>query len=231
MSTKIKLQAQSVFTTLLIGACGALVAWWLGVPAPFLTGPATVVSIAGLLGVNCTVPTPLRNACLIAIGLALGSSVTPEILSAASAWPVSLIGMCISVAIVMLSGGLMFQRIFGIERKTALLASSPGHLSYVIGFSADIQADTAIISVIQSMRVLILTLVGSTQSSSQEYWPCTDTLGGATTYPPAPRKSTPSAIFETEFEKTSMPVSKYKWKPPEGVLTPGVLGSLRPVAR
>lgn len=158
MSTKLKLQSQSVFTTLLIGACGALVAWWLGVPAPFLTGPAAVVSIAGLFGVNCTIPIPLRNACFIAIGLALGSSVTPEILSAASAWPVSLIGMCVSVSIVMLSGGLMFQRVFGIERKTALLASSPGHLSYVIGYSADIQADTAIISVIQSMRVLILTL-------------------------------------------------------------------------
>lgn len=151
-------QFRSVFSTLLIGVVGAATAWWLKVPAPFLTGPATFVSVAGVLGADCRIPDRLRDACFIVIGLALGSSVTPEILSAAAAWPVSLVGMCVSVGLVMLSGGLMFQHVFGMDRKTALLASSPGHLSYVISFSADVGADTAIISVIQSMRVLFLTL-------------------------------------------------------------------------
>ena len=151
-------QFRSVFITLLIGIVGAATAWWFKVPAPFLTGPATFVSVAGVLGTDCRIPDRLRDACFIVIGLALGSSVTPETLSAAAAWPISLVGMCISVGIVMLSGGLMFQYVFGMDRKTALLASSPGHLSYVISFSADVGADTAIISVIQSMRVLFLTL-------------------------------------------------------------------------
>lgn len=149
---------QTVLITLVIGGIGAAAAWYLGIPVPFLTGPAMVVSVVGLLGVRCKIPDMLRDACFVVIGLALGSSVTPETLSAAAAWPVSLVGMCTSVAIVMLAGGIMFQRVFGMERKTALLASSPGHLSYVIGFSADVGADTAIIAVIQSMRVLILTL-------------------------------------------------------------------------
>ena len=52
----------------------------------------------------------------------------------------------------------MFQHAFGMDRKTALLASSPGHLSYVISFSTEVGAGTAIISVIQSMRILFLTL-------------------------------------------------------------------------
>ncbi|MEH6473880.1 MAG: AbrB family transcriptional regulator, partial [Halopseudomonas sp.] len=115
-------------------------------------------SVAGVLGADCRIPNRLRDACFIVIGLTLGSSVTPEVLSAAAAWPVSIVGMCISVGLVMLSGGLMFHHLFGMDRKTALLASSPGHLSYVISFSADIGAGTAIISVIQSMRVLFLTL-------------------------------------------------------------------------
>jgi len=151
-------QYQPVLIALLIGIVGATSAWWFKVPAPFLTGPAAFVSIAAILGANCQIPDRLRDACFIVIGLALGSSVTPEILSAATAWPVSLVGMCVSVGLVMLSGGLMFQHVFGMDRKTALLASSPGHLSYVIGFSTDIGADTAIIAVIQSMRVLLLTL-------------------------------------------------------------------------
>ena len=151
-------QFRPVFIALLIGITGAATAWWFKVPAPFLTGPAAFVSVAGVLGAACRIPDRLRDACFIVIGLSLGSSVTPEILNAAAAWPVSLVGMCISVGLVMLAGGLMFQRVFGMDRKTALLASSPGHLSYVIGFSADIGADTAIISVIQSMRILFLTL-------------------------------------------------------------------------
>ena len=147
-----------VLITLLIGIIGASTAWWFGVPAPFLTGPAAFVSVAGVLGTDCRIPDKLRDACFIVIGLSLGSSVTPEIVTLAAAWPISLVGMCVSVGLVMLSGGLMFHRAFGMDRKTALLASSPGHLSYVISFSADVGANTAIISVIQSMRVLLLTL-------------------------------------------------------------------------
>lgn len=151
-------QFRPVFTALLIGILGAAIAWWMKVPAPFLTGPAAFVSVAGVLGLDCRIPDRLRDACFIVIGLSLGSSVTPETLSAAAAWPVSLIGMSISVGVVMLAGGFMFQHAFGMDRKTALLASSPGHLSYVISFSTDIGAGTAVISVIQSMRVLLLTL-------------------------------------------------------------------------
>lgn len=151
-------QFQPVFTALLIGIAGAATAWWFGVPAPFLTGPAAFVSVAGVLGANCQIPNKLRDACFIVIGLALGSSVTPEILTAATAWPISLIGMCISVGLVMIAGGFLLQHGFGMDRKTALLASSPGHLSYVISFSADVGAGTALISVVQSIRVLFLTL-------------------------------------------------------------------------
>ncbi|MFV2053194.1 AbrB family transcriptional regulator [Aliiroseovarius sp. YM-037] len=150
---------QVVLTTLLIGVVGAVLAWVIGAPAPFLTGPAALVSLAGVFGVTCRIPTALRDACFLLIGITLGSSVTPEVLSAARAWPISLIGMCAGVAVIMYAGSVMFQRVFGFDRNTALLASSPGHLSYVLSFSTDIGANTAVISVIQSMRVLILTLM------------------------------------------------------------------------
>lgn len=146
-------------TALVIGALGALAAIFVGLPAPYLTGPAICVSVAGLLGVKCEIPNLLRDAIFLIIGLALGSSVTPEILEAAKAWPLSLVGMCISITAVMLFGGWMFQHLFHMDRPTAFLSSSPGHLSYVLGFSTDIGANTAVISIIQSIRVLILTLL------------------------------------------------------------------------
>lgn len=150
---------KTLFITLLIGAAGALAAAWLNIPAPFLTGPAIFVSLAGVAGISCDIPVRLRDVGFVVIGIILGASVTPEALSAAATWPASLIAMCTAVAAIMLAGGFMLATLFNIDRKTALLASSPGHLSYVLGFSTDIGADTAVISVIQSVRVLILTLM------------------------------------------------------------------------
>ncbi len=148
-----------LFQTILVGGLGAAIAWFLAVPAPFLTGPASFVSIAGLLGMKTVMPDRLRDTVFLVIGLVLGTSVTPEILTEAGKWPISLIAMSISVALIMVLGGWMFKRWFGMDRQTGLLAATPGHLSYVLSFSTDIGANTAIVSVIQSMRILILTLL------------------------------------------------------------------------
>lgn len=150
---------RAYLTALAIGAVGAIAAVFVGLPAPYLTGPAICVSVAGLLGAQCAIPNILRDAIFLIIGLALGSSVTPEILQAAKTWPLSLIGMCFSVAVIMLVGGWIFQRFFNMDRATAFLSSSPGHLSYVLGFSTEVGANTAVVSIIQSIRVLILTLL------------------------------------------------------------------------
>ncbi len=147
------------FQTIAVGTLGAVVAWMLGVPAPFLTGPASFVSIAALLGLKTLIPNQIRDAVFLIIGLTLGASVTPEILADAGKWPISLLAMCISVALIMVLGGWMFRRGFGMDTQTASLAATPGHLSYVLSFSTDIGANTAIVSVIQSMRILILTLL------------------------------------------------------------------------
>ena len=148
-----------LFQTIAMGGFGAAVAWFLGIPAPFLTGPGSLVSVAGLLGMKSAIPDKLRNIVFLVIGLTLGTSVTPEILSAAGTWPISLVAMCITVACIMIFGALVFKAFFKMDRPTALLASTPGHLSYVLSFSTEIGANTAIVSIIQSMRVLMLTLL------------------------------------------------------------------------
>ena len=43
--------------------------------------------------------------------------------------------------------------------KNSILASSPGHLSFVLSISNDIKTDTPKIAIIQSIRVLSLTLL------------------------------------------------------------------------
>ena len=89
-----KSNIQTVGLTLLIGGLGAYFARLLGIPAPFLTGPATAVSLASLAGLKTFIPVLLRNTIFLIIGVSLGTSVTPEILSQAVTWPISLFIMC-----------------------------------------------------------------------------------------------------------------------------------------
>ena len=145
--------------TLLIGGAGAAAFAALGLPAAILTGPATCVTLAGLAGVPVIIPVPLRNACFLVIGISIGSAVTPEVLQTAMTWPLSLVVLTLTLIISLWLCRRLLERGFGMDRMSALLAATPGHLSFVLGLSADLRADLSRVAVVQSIRVLLLTLL------------------------------------------------------------------------
>lgn len=145
--------------SLAVGAAGAGVFHLIGFPAAFLTGPAVAVTLAGLAGLPVRVPAVLRDACFLMIGINIGAGVTRDLLGAALSWPLSF-----ALLAATLTGGLvvcrrLLTRRFGFDRASALLAATPGHLSYVLSLSADTRTDIERIAVVQSMRVLFLTLL------------------------------------------------------------------------
>lgn len=145
--------------TLAIGAAGATLFWAIGFPAYVLTGPAAAVSVATLLGVRTQIPNLLRDAVFVLIGLSIGSTVTPEVLSTALAWPVSLAVLTITLCAIVFAARAVLVRGFGYTRTTASLAAMPGHLSFVLSLSTDLKADVPKIALVQTMRVLLLTLI------------------------------------------------------------------------
>ncbi|MBP2547994.1 membrane AbrB-like protein [Neorhizobium galegae] len=145
--------------TLVLGALGAIVAGTLGLPAPFLIGPALFVTIGSLSGRRLLVPLALRNACFVVVGMSMGAGVTPEVVTAAAAWPASFAMVIVISIVLLLSAQALLRRVFHYDRMTALLAACPGHLSYVLSLAADTRGDLASIGIIQSVRVLALTLL------------------------------------------------------------------------
>lgn len=145
--------------TLSIGAIGGYSAQFFGFPAPFLMGPAILVTVACLVGMRLEVSTILRDVCFIFIGLSMGSSATPAVIDAAKQWPISFIILAITLYLIMFFGTLMLRRLFKFRPISAILASTPGHLSFVIALSEDMKADTQKIALVQSVRVLFLTLL------------------------------------------------------------------------
>lgn len=150
---------REVLPTLLIGAAGATIFWLVGFPAAVLTGPAAAVSLATLLGLRTAIPPLLRDAVFLVLGLQIGSTVTPEVIETALAWPVSLLMLTATLIVVLQSARAVLRRGFGYDRMTALLAATPGHLSYVLGLSTDLAADVPRVALVQSVRVLMLTLL------------------------------------------------------------------------
>ena len=145
--------------TLTIGAAGAVLAFLLGFPAPALTGPALACTVLCVAGVRLQVPQILRNLCFVVIGLSMGTGVTPEVYETAREWPLSFLFLAFSVCVIFAAGTLVLRRLWHQDRQTAILSSVPGHLSYILGLSTDTRGDVATISVIQSTRVLALTLL------------------------------------------------------------------------
>lgn len=153
----VKPDIQSYLLTAFIGSIGAAAAFALNLPAPFLCGPALAVTFAGLLGLRLAIPTLLRNAAFVVVGISMGTSVTPDVIAAARTWPLSFLAVLIAV-VVLLYAAYWILRGFGYDRTTAMLGASPGHLSYIISLTAETRSDLATVSVIQSVRVLALTL-------------------------------------------------------------------------
>jgi membrane AbrB-like protein len=152
-------QWREALPTLAIGAAGAALFWLIGFPAAPLTGPAAAVSAATLFGLRTAIPARLRDGVFLLLGMQIGSSVTPEVIATALAWPLSLAVLSVTVIVVMALVMTMLRRAFGFDRMTAMLAATPGHLSYVMGLTADMGADVPRVALVQSVRVLMLTLL------------------------------------------------------------------------
>lgn len=151
---------QAQLITLGIAVIGAAITFMLAFPAPFLTGPAMAVTLAGLAGVKTqALPQKLRDAVFVVLGLTIGQGVTPEVLGAMQAWPVTLAALAGSLFAIILLTPPVLSRFWSMDSVTAFLSSSPGHLSYVLGLSEGVKADLRTVSIVQSIRVLALTLL------------------------------------------------------------------------
>ncbi len=149
---------RTLVATLAVALAGFLCFHLVGFPVAELTGPAVAVSVVGLSGFRMGIPNWLRDACFLTLGINIGSGVTPDVLKAAVTWPLSFAVLAVTLVGGMLASRALLERGFGLNRTTATLASTPGHLSFVIGLADDSRADIVTVSLVQSIRVLLLTV-------------------------------------------------------------------------
>ena len=149
----------SIIMAFFAGTLGSLFGWGLALPAPFLMGPVIVSTLFAILRTGFSVPEQIKQISFILIGISVGSNVTPEALLSISRWPFSILIMILSVITIIFLCKIILQNFFGMDKKSSLLASTPGHLSFVLMLGTETKADTTKIAIIQSIRVLALTII------------------------------------------------------------------------
>jgi membrane AbrB-like protein len=144
--------------TLSIAAAGGVALAWLGFPAGLITGSLLAVALAALAGRPVTVPVPLSRTISVLVGISLGAVVTPATLKGLATFPLSIAVLVVSTLCMLAATTAYLRFVHGWDRQSALLGASPGGLAQVMALSAEYKADLRAIAIVQTIRVVALTL-------------------------------------------------------------------------
>ncbi|WP_321338211.1 AbrB family transcriptional regulator [uncultured Cohaesibacter sp.] len=149
-------QVLHVIGLYLIAITGGALAHWVQFPAAWLTGSLLAVAITSLAGLHLKLPTQLRDLGFAQVGLILGSGFSPDMLHAIAAWPLSILMLAVTVFLIAISAYWVLRKVGGWDHATALFASLPGALSYIIVVAEESKADMTKVAIAQSLRVFVL---------------------------------------------------------------------------
>lgn len=144
--------------TLAIGATGGTLFTLAGVPAGLISGSVLAVALASLAGRPMTVPYSLTRIVMVVIGIALGSVVSPATLRGLATYPLSIALLCLSTACIVAAAATYLRIVHRWDRMSAMFGASPGALAQIVVLSTEFGADLRGVVVVQTMRVLFLTL-------------------------------------------------------------------------
>ncbi|MGU3496491.1 AbrB family transcriptional regulator [Xanthobacteraceae bacterium A53D] len=142
--------------TFLVGALGGGLFFALGLPAAWMSGALVATTLWALAGRRMEVPEPLRAVTFVVLGASMGGVLTPEALKQATAWPVSMGFLALSVALVVAGCTLYFRKVARWDMATSLYASAPGALSAVLAIAETSSADMRKVVFAQGMRLFLL---------------------------------------------------------------------------
>jgi membrane AbrB-like protein len=145
--------------TLFVGAGGGLAFVALGMPLAWLSGSAAAVAAVSLAGKKLGIHLMLREAAIVTLGLMLGSTVTPETIALLPRWPLTLAGLACAMLTIMASGAFYLERVHGLDRATARLASMPGALNFVMLLAMETNSDPRRVAIIQVVRLSAILLL------------------------------------------------------------------------
>jgi uncharacterized protein len=104
--------------TVALASAGTVLFWWGGLPLPFLFGPLFACLFAALAGAPLKGIDQLSVAMRTILGVAVGASVTPEVVGRLPQMAVSVSLIPIYICLIALIGVPFFRRVYGFDWAT-----------------------------------------------------------------------------------------------------------------
>lgn len=141
------------------GGVGGAIAWWIGVPLPWLIGALAMVATLSMLGLPLGTRRSLRDAGVLVLLTGIGLTFTPQ----AAETSLRLLPMILLAALATLLIGciasLLLARLSNIDRTTAFFCSVPGGPAEMSVLGARQGAKMPPIAICQLMRIVTLVVV------------------------------------------------------------------------
>lgn len=117
---------------LLIGLISGYLFYHLGIPLPWMLGPMIFNTIAALSHVPIDAPLRLRPLVIPIIGVMLGASVTPDVISGLLNWTIAIAVMIPFLSVAAGVSYLIYRKIGRYDPVTAFFSAMPGGLNDMI---------------------------------------------------------------------------------------------------
>ncbi|ASM74982.1 MULTISPECIES: AbrB family transcriptional regulator [Roseobacteraceae] len=149
---------------LILGGAGAAMAVLVHLPLAMVTGPLIVLALFTMRGGRVfgqapTLPSWLSLVVLPVIGLAIGSSLTPEVLISAKRWWPSLLSMLLFIPLVHYLGFVLFRHVGRLDPATSYFAAVPGGLMEVLLLAEETDAHAGTVLTLQFLRIVLCVLL------------------------------------------------------------------------
>ncbi|MEO0691280.1 MAG: AbrB family transcriptional regulator [Pseudomonadota bacterium] len=148
-----------ILGTVAIAAAGTALFVFLGLPLPFLFGPLVACLIAALAGAPVAGPGKIGTLMRTVLGVAIGASITPELIERLPQMVFSLALVPVYVVVVAMIGVPFFRRVYGLDQPTAFFAAMPGGLQEMTAFGEDAGAKVRTLTLIHATRLLVIVLL------------------------------------------------------------------------
>jgi membrane AbrB-like protein len=142
--------------TVPLGLAGVAVFKLLSLPLPWLLGPLFAGLLSSLAGFRSAMPQPVALSVRTVLGVAIGASFQPELISRIGGMLSSLALVPVYVLAIASFGYPYFRKVCGFDNPTAYFSAMPGGLQDMAIFGEDAGANVRALSLVHATRVLVI---------------------------------------------------------------------------
>lgn len=142
--------------TVVIALVGVAVAIVINLPMPWLLGALFGCLIAAFLGLDLKAHAPTGAAMRTILGVAVGASITPELVGRLPEMALSLSLIPPMILVIALVGIPYFRRVWRYDPVTSYYAAMPGGLQDMLVFGEEAGGNVRVLSLIHATRVLLI---------------------------------------------------------------------------